>query len=155
MTKILLYSNFLLTITISFLKCGVLELNSWVHGLYDTLQGHIFWKIWYPNFAQKHGVSWKPLWVLTRGWTKPLGGIELNSLNFFLKNSFHYWVAYPFFKREQFSQCVVIIARHCVDSPLVLTSQSILTCNFHTHANLLSHITVVHSQTTNNMLMGG
>ena len=37
---------------------------------------------------------------------------------------------------------------------LVLTSQSILECNFHTHTDLLGHITVVHSQATYNVLIG-
>ena len=45
---------------------------------------------------------------------------------------------------------MVIIALHCVDSPLVLTSQN----NFHTHTDLLGHITVVHSQATYNVLIG-
>ena len=37
---------------------------------------------------------------------------------------------------------------------LVLTSQSILECNFHTHTDLLGHITVVNSQATYNVLIG-
>ena len=38
---------------------------------------------------------------------------------------------------------------------LVLTSQSILECNFHTHTDLLGHITMVHnSQATYNVHIG-
>ena len=37
---------------------------------------------------------------------------------------------------------------------LVLTSQSILECNFHSHTDLLGHITVVHRQATYNVLIG-
>ena len=132
MTKIILHSHFLLTITISFLKCGVLELNCeflgwsyWV-GCMKLLHGHILWKICHPNFAQKRGVSWKPLWILTKVWTKPPGRIEL-ALSIqarfgfgmlknqmcnkrlidridefdFVEISFDCLVAYPFFKREQ------------------------------------------------------
>ena len=36
---------------------------------------------------------------------------------------------------------------------LVLTPQSILECNFHTHTDLLGHITVIHSQATYNVLI--
>ena len=43
--------------------------ESWRHigkGVHDSFAQHIFWKIWPPNFAKKHSVSWKLLRVLTK-----------------------------------------------------------------------------------------